>query len=116
MHPRLEAGKELQKIMRTLATTTETRFENKLDTWYEKYKDFLAERTLNIETNKESFKHQKLLSAYRSLRRNLPYLFTYKKYSGLKINNTTNALVPQGHKKRWSIFSYEKTDESTCWF
>ncbi|NOQ30657.1 MAG: transposase [Helicobacteraceae bacterium] len=92
MHPRLEAGKELQKIMRTLTTTTETRFTNKLNIWYEIYKDFLAEKTLNIETNKESYKHQKLVSAYRSLRRNSPYLFTYKKYPKLKINNTTNAL------------------------
>ncbi len=92
MHPRLEAGKELQKIMRALTTTTETRFSNKLDSWYEKYKDFLAEKTLNTETNKESFKHQKLVSAYRSLRRNLPYLFTYRKYPKLNINNTTNSL------------------------
>ncbi|NOQ32072.1 MAG: hypothetical protein GQ570_13220 [Helicobacteraceae bacterium] len=116
MHPRLEAGKELQKIMRTLTTTTEKRFTNKLNIWYELHKDFLAEKSLNIKTLKEQFTHQKLVSAYRSLRRNLPYLFTYKKYLDLKINNTINALVPQGHKKRWSIFSNEKTDESSCWF
>jgi len=31
-------------------------------------------------------------SAYRSLKINLPYLFTYQKYSQLKIPNTTNSL------------------------
>ena len=78
--------------MRTLTTTTETRFKNKLDIWFEKYKDFLAEKSLNAKTMKEQFTHQKLVSAYRSLRRNLPYLFTYKKHPDLKINNTTNSL------------------------
>ncbi|MCB4782781.1 MAG: transposase, partial [Sulfurovum sp.] len=34
----------------------------------------------------------KLVSAYRSLRTNLPYLFTYKKYKHLGIHNTTNSL------------------------
>ncbi len=92
MHPRLEAGKELQTIMRTLTTTTETRFTNKLNLWHDKYKDFLTEKTLNTETQKERYTHQKLVAAYRSLRRNLHYLFTYKKYPSLKINNTTNAL------------------------
>jgi len=29
---------------------------------------------------------------YRSLRTNLPYLFTYKNYKNLSISNTTNAL------------------------
>ncbi len=36
--------------------------------------------------------YRKLVVAYRSLRRNLPYLFTYKNYSELKMPNTTNSL------------------------
>ncbi|MCX6261587.1 MAG: transposase, partial [Bacteroidia bacterium] len=31
-------------------------------------------------------------SAYRSLRTNLPYLFTYQKHPDLNIPNTTNSL------------------------
>jgi hypothetical protein len=38
----------------------------------------------------------------------LKILFTYKNYKHLSTSNTTNALVPQGHKKRWSLFSHEK--------
>jgi hypothetical protein len=36
--------------------------------------------------------YTKLLSAYKSLTINLPYLFTYKNYKELKIPNTTNSL------------------------
>ena len=92
MHPRLEAGKDLQKIMYNLTSTTQTIFTKKLNEWYEKYKDFLAEKTINPDTMKESFTHQKLVSAYRSLKTNLPYLFTYKNEKNIKINNTTNAI------------------------
>ncbi|MCB4781110.1 MAG: hypothetical protein LGB62_07880 [Sulfurovum sp.] len=62
---------------------------------YETYKwklDFLSEKTFNEATDKENFTHAKLVSAYRSLRTNLPYLFTYKKYKHLGIHNTTNSL------------------------
>jgi len=52
----------------------------------------LAEKTLNEITGKVNYKHAKLVSAYRSLRTNLPYLFTHKKDKHLKIHNTTNSL------------------------
>ena len=92
MHPRLAAGKDLQKIMYNLTSTTQTIFTKKLNEWYEKHKDFLAEKTINPDTLKESFTHQKLVSAYRSLKTNLPYLFTYKNHKEYKIHNTTNAI------------------------
>jgi hypothetical protein len=91
-NPRLKAGKDLKKIMYTLTKTNELKFSKKLDNWYETYKDFLAEKSINPKTLKASYKHQKLLSSYRSLRANLPYLFTYQKYSDFKVNNTTNAI------------------------
>ena len=91
-HPKLQASKDLQKIMYKLTSTSEVIYTKKLDTWYETYKEFLAEKTLNESTGKESFTHAKLVSAYRSLRTNLPYLFTYKKYKHLGIHNTTNSL------------------------
>lgn len=78
--------------MNRLTSTNETIFTKRLDTWYEIHKDFLAEKTLNESTGKESFTHAKLVSAYRSLKTNLPYLFSYKKYKLLDIQNTTNSL------------------------
>ncbi len=91
-HPKLQASKDLQKILLRLTSTNETIFTKNLDAWYEIYKDFLAEKTLNEDTGKENFTHAKLVSAYRSLKTNLPYLFTYKKYKYLGIHNTTNSL------------------------
>jgi hypothetical protein len=40
MHPRLEAGKDLQKIMHNLTSTTQSIFTKKLNEWHEKHKDF----------------------------------------------------------------------------
>jgi hypothetical protein len=48
---------------------------------------FLKERTIN-----RHYTHKRLRSAYRSLRLNLPCLFTYQKYPELNIPNTTNSL------------------------
>jgi len=90
--PKLEAGKELRKLSLTLTNATEEIFIKELNAWYEKWKDFLNEKTLNLETGRKHFTHKKLRSAYRGLNRNLPYLFTYQKYPELKIPNTTNAL------------------------
>jgi hypothetical protein len=92
MHPRLEAGKDLQKLMHSLTSTTQTIFTKNLNEWYEKYKDFLAEKTINYDTLQESFTHRKLVSAYKSLVTNLPYLFTYKNQKNILIHNTTNAI------------------------
>jgi len=61
-------------------------------------------------TGELHYTHPRIRAAYRSLRTNLPYLFTYKNYRNLAISNTTNALVPQGHKKRWSLLTHEKHD------
>ena len=47
---------------------------------------------INPDTLKEAYTHQKLVSAYRSLKTNLPYLFTYKNHKEYKIHNTTNAI------------------------
>jgi len=91
-HPKLEASQDLKKIVSRLTSTTETRFTNSLDNWYEIHEEFINEKSLNEATGKEYFTHRKLVAAYKSLRRNLPYLFTYKNHSELDMPNTTNAL------------------------
>ena len=91
-NPKLQASKDLQKIMQTLTKTTEKTFKKKLQNWRIKYKDFLNEMTVNYDTGEATYTHYKLRSAYTSLCSNLDYLFTYKKYSDLGIPNTTNHL------------------------
>lgn len=90
--PKLDASKDLKKIITRLTSTTQTRFENKLDLWYQEYEEFISEKSINLTTGKEQYTHRRLVAAYKSLRRNLPYLFTDKNYPDMNIPNTTNAL------------------------
>lgn len=99
--PKLEAGKELRSIALFLTISNEKEFTDLLNNWHEKWKEFLDDKSINHETHKLHYTHKRLRSAYRSLKTNLPYLFTYQKYPELKIPNTTNSLD--------GTFSYFKT-------
>ena len=92
MKPKHEASKNLKKIVSRLSHTTEKNLTQKLDDWYEIYKDFLDEKSVSTTTGKLNYTHPRIRAACRSLRTNLPYLFTYKNYKKLHIQNTTNAL------------------------
>ena len=92
MRPKLEASKDLKRIVSRLTQTTEKNFTQKLDEWYDKYQDFLDEKSLSSTTGKLHYTHPRIRAAYRSLRTNLPYLFTYKNYKNIGIQNTNNAL------------------------
>jgi hypothetical protein len=90
--PKLEASKELRVIALSLTVTTEKKFTRLLNEWYDKWQYFLKEKTVNPETHRWCYTHKRLRSACRSLKTNLPYLFTYQKYPRLQIPNTTNSL------------------------
>ncbi len=90
--PRLQASKDLQKIMYNLTTTNQKNFTIKLNDWYKIYKDFLDEKSISSSTGKLNFTHPRVRSAYRSLITNLPYLFIYKNYKNITIHNTTNSI------------------------
>ncbi|MEA3392940.1 MAG: hypothetical protein U9Q91_08170 [Candidatus Marinimicrobia bacterium] len=91
-YPKVEASKELRKISLTLSSIDEESWVYVLDEWYKKWKEFLKEKTTNLETGKWHYTHKRLRSAYRSLKTNTPYLFTYQKYPKLNMPNTTNPL------------------------
>jgi len=99
--PKLDAGKELKNIALMLTDSNEKEFTILLDNWHEKWKNFLHEKSFNHEAQRLRCIHKRLRSAYRSLKTNLPYLFTYQKYPELKIPNTANSLD--------GTFSYFKT-------
>ena len=92
MKPKLEAGRELKKVVSRLTLTTEKNFTQKLDQWRETYQDFLDEKSISSTTGKLHYNHPRIRAAYRSLITNVLYLFTYKNYKNLAISNTTNAL------------------------
>jgi hypothetical protein len=90
--PKLPAGKELRSIALTLTRTTRREFVAQLDHWYEQWVVFLKERTYSAERKRRwRYTHERLRSAYFSLRRNLPWLFTYLDHPRLHIPNTTNS-------------------------
>jgi len=91
LRPRLEASKELKKLTSHLTEIREEKFIGGFRRWEDKWSDFLKEKTLHPNGSK-SYTHRKLRSARRSIRRHLPYLFTYQKYPKLDIPNTTNDL------------------------
>lgn len=87
-NPKLPASIELKTITATLCETDGIAFASALGGW----SSFLKERTTDHVTGKWHYTHKRLRSAYRSLKANLPYLFTYQKYPHLNILNTTNSL------------------------
>lgn len=85
-----EAGRGLRKIALELAKTHEAEFTQKLDAWQVKHASFLKEKSFVEGTNQWRYTHRRLRSAYRSLRKNLLYLFTFQNHPVLGIPNTTN--------------------------
>jgi hypothetical protein len=90
--PKLEAGIELKQIVSRLAITDKESFEGWLNEWFEKWREFLNEKTEDPLTGRKTFTHRRLRSAYNSLKSHIPYLFTYLKYRRLGMPNTTNSL------------------------
>ncbi len=79
--PKLKAAQELMEVVDLMKKTDKESFEGALELWFDKWKEFLNERTINPITSKSFYTHKRLRSAYRSLKNNIP--------------NTTNAI--DGH-------------------
>ena len=94
-NPRMPAAIELKQIAELMKQTDKESFEGALNEWYLKWESFLNERSVNEETGKSFFTHKRLRSAYRSLKTNLKWLFTWYDHMELNIPNTTNAI--DGH-------------------
>lgn len=92
--PKMQASIELWEHTLLLKQTDKESFEGGLQAWHDKWRDFLNERKIDAK-GKNRYVHTKLRSAYRSLKTNLPWLFTWYDNTGLQIPNTTNAI--DGH-------------------
>jgi len=90
--PKLEAGQELVALGKTLSFIKEKDFIILLDEWREKWEDFLKEKTFSEDRKHWHYTHKKIRSAYRSLKNNAPFLFTFQRYPERGIPNTTNSL------------------------
>ena len=91
-NPRLPASIELRDIVSVMTQTDKESFNGALELWCNRWKSFLNERTVNEETGRSHYTHKRLRSACRSLKTNLPWLFTWYDNIELNIPNTTNAI------------------------
>jgi len=89
-NPRLPAAKELKYLVRLLPKTDQSSFEYWLGEWYGKWEEFLGEKSWDEERKRWRYTHERLRKAYRSIKRHLPYLFTYHHHPDMP--NTTNTL------------------------
>jgi hypothetical protein len=85
--PRSLCGKELRQLALNLHNYTQIEFQQKLCALKEKHALFLAE----LNSNGKPL-HSRIIAAFRSLKTNLTYLFTYKNHPELNIPNTTNII------------------------
>lgn len=84
--PKTGCGKELRELVLRLKQSSEEEFTKKYNELKERYKEFLKERNESGE-----FKHKRLRSAFNTIKRQLPYLYTFEKFPHLKIEKTTNS-------------------------
>lgn len=90
--PKPQASIDLKRVASYLGRTSACRFQYLLDAWYKRHHSFLNEKVEEDSKRGWRYKHKRLRSAYRSLRTNFDYLFSYKNHPELNIPNTTNAL------------------------
>jgi hypothetical protein len=91
-NPELPASIELLAIANSLCHTDKESFNGSLDAWYQRWDTFLKERTYDKRTGKSHYVHKRLRSAYLSIKRNMPYLWTWYDHPKMGIPNTNNAL------------------------
>jgi hypothetical protein len=90
--PETPPGIALRAIMLQLPKSTEAEFMKLLSDWKKEHPHILTDKTHILGTKHWYYTHKKTRSAYLSMERNLPYLFTYERYPELNIPKTTNSL------------------------
>jgi hypothetical protein len=90
--PKTQAAIDLRALSLTLTKVSKAPFLHSMEQWYAKWEFYLKERSINPATGKSYYTHKRLRSAWLSLKRNLPWLFTFEDFKELMIPNTTNGL------------------------
>ena len=92
--PDLDASRELLGLVNMITKTDKESFTGALNEWYGKYKDVLNERVHDkrIKRHTPPYMRPRLRSAYLSLKRNMPLLWTFYDYPETGLPNTNNGL------------------------
>ena len=92
--PDLEASIELLDLVKSITRMDKESFIGAFNEWYEKYKDVLNERVNDkrIKRCTPPYMRPRPRSAYLSLRRNMPLLWTFYDHPETGLPNTNNAI------------------------
>ena len=92
--PDLEASNELLELAKNITRMDKDSFIGAFNEWYAKYKDVLNERIHDkrIKRHTPPYMRPRLRSAYLSLRRNMPLLWTFYDHPETGLPNTNNAI------------------------
>ena len=92
--PDLEASVELLDLVKNITRMDKESFVGAFDEWHEKYKDVLNERVHDKRRKRYTppYMRPRLRSAYLSLKRNMPLLWTYYDHPETGLPNTNNGI------------------------
>ena len=92
--PDIEASRALLDLVNSITKMDKESFIGAFNEWYDKYQDVLNERVHDKRLKKKTppFMRPRLRSAYFSVKRNMPLLWTFYDRPELGLPNTNNAL------------------------
>lgn len=92
--PDLDASIELLDLVKSITRMDKESFVGAFNEWYERYKNVLNERVQDkrIKRHTPPYMRPRLRSAYLSLKRNMPLLWTFYDHPETGLPNTNNAI------------------------
>lgn len=92
--PDLDASRELLELVNQITKTDKESFVGMFKEWYERNKDVVNERSHDrrIKRKTPPYMRPRLRSAYLSIKRNMPLLWTFYDHPELGLPNTNNGL------------------------
>jgi len=93
-NPDIETSRELLNLVNIIAKTDKESFCGAFNEWYEKYRDVVNERVHDKRIKRiiPPYVRPKLRSAYLSIKRNMPLLWTFYDHPETGLPNTNNAI------------------------
>lgn len=92
--PEIEASAALLDLVNNMTRMDKESFVGAFNEWYDRYKDIINERSHDKRIKKKTppYMRPRLRSAYLSVKRNMPLLWTFYDHPETGLPNTNNAL------------------------
>ena len=92
--PDLDASRELLELVNRITRMDKQSFVREFGEWYNRHKDVVDERVHDrrIKRKTPPYMRPRLRSAYLSVKRNMPLLWTFQDFPNIGLPNTNNGL------------------------